>query len=419
MFFSKYQRYIISAIPIVLVIFLIYYFSNIFTYIVLAWVVSMIGAPLHKRLKPLLGNTGASIGTLVSFTVVLAALIYLFIPPIVQQTRNLTNIDYEQVVSSLEEPIKDWNEWLIRRGILEEPQVIDRDSIEAVAKAHDKIEIIRIDSLINQVDSSSTTINLVIHIPNDANSAVEEITASEEGDFFDKVRGSLIDFLNPSKLQDIIGSIVGARGNTLITIMSVLFIAFFFLSEQGLFTRMIQSVMPNETEDKWVHAIDESANLLKRYFVGIVFQIIIITILVSTALSLLGFKYALLIGFFAALMNVIPYVGPLLGGTFGMIITISSSLDVSFYSDLLPKLGIIVIVFACMQMIDNFLVQPNIFSKSVKAHPLEIFIVILMGAQLSGIVGMILAIPVYTVVRVLAKVFLSEFKVVQKITQGL
>ena len=63
--------------------------------------------------------------------------------------------------------------------------------------------------------------------------------------------------------------------------------------------------------------------------------------------------------------------------------------------------------------------QPNIFSKSVKAHPLEIFIVVLMGAKIGGVTGMILAIPGYTVIRVLAKVFLSEFKVVQRITKGL
>jgi len=72
-----------------------------------------------------------------------------------------------------------------------------------------------------------------------------------------------------------------------------------------------------------------------------------------------------------------------------------------------------------MQLLDNFILQPNIFSKSVKAHPLEIFIVVLMGAKIGGIIGMVVAIPIYTVLRVLAKVFLSEFKVVQSITKGI
>ena len=71
------------------------------------------------------------------------------------------------------------------------------------------------------------------------------------------------------------------------------------------------------------------------------------------------------------------------------------------------------------QMLDNFLLQPNIFSKSVKAHPLEIFIVVLMGAKIGGVAGMVLAIPAYTVLRVLLKVFFSEFEVVKRLTSSI
>ena len=67
-------------------------------------------------------------------------------------------------------------------------------------------------------------------------------------------------------------------------------------------------------------------------------------------------------------------------------------------------------------MLDNFILQPFIFSNSVRAHPLEIFIVILMGATVNGVLGMVLAIPTYTVLRVLASVFFSEFKIVKSIT---
>jgi predicted PurR-regulated permease PerM len=148
-------------------------------------------------------------------------------------------------------------------------------------------------------------------------------------------------------------------------------------------------------------------------------QVTAISIFVSIALSVLGVKNALLIGFFAALINVIPYLGPIIGAAFAVIITISSNLDLDFYTQMLPLLSKVVIVFAAMQMLDNFLLQPWIFSNSVLAHPLEIFIVILMGAQINGIVGMVLAIPVYTVLRVIARSFLSEFKIVQKITGSL
>ena len=201
--------------------------------------------------------------------------------------------------------------------------------------------------------------------------------------------------------------------------MSILFIAFFFLKEQGLFNNMITSILPNKYEGQTFTAINQSSKLLIRYFVGVVVQIMIITIFVSLALSILGVKNALLIGFFAALMNIIPYIGPILGASFAVLITLSSNLALPFYDEMLPLLFKVMGVFMVMQLLDNFILQPNIFSKSVKAHPLEIFIVVLMGAKIGGIIGMVVAIPIYTALRVLAKVFLSEFKVVQSITKGI
>ena len=241
----------------------------------------------------------------------------------------------------------------------------------------------------------------------------------ENQEFFELIKNNLFHFFDPSRIPQLFGSIVGFFGNLIITLFSVLFIAFFFLKEDGLFSGIIKTFVPNKYETGAVHDIDESAKLLVRYFIGIAIQITIITIFVTTALSLLEIENALLIGFFAALLNVIPYVGPILGATFGLIIVVSSNLDASFYPVLLPKIVKVIGVFGTMQLMDNFILQPNIFSKSVKAHPLEIFVVILMGAKVGGILGMVVAIPIYTVLRVIGKVFLSEFKIVQKITSSI
>jgi len=75
--------------------------------------------------------------------------------------------------------------------------------------------------------------------------------------------------------------------------------------------------------------------------------------------------------------------------------------------------------FIIAQLVDNFFSQPFIFSKSVKSHPLEIFLVIIIAGLISGIVGLIIAIPVYTAIKVIAKEFLSEYRVVNKLTEGL
>jgi len=382
----------------------------------------MVGAPINNFLRRWIGASGAAVTTILTFSFTFLAILYLFIPPIVQQARNLARVDYAKVINSFEEPINDWNEWLIKRGILEEnkPQeiaVVDIQKKEPLSH----VEIISLDSILHREDSSRTGINIIVNIPkqeiNFNDNQNQEVLS--EGTFFERVRQNILTFFNPSQIPKVFSSIMGALGNIMVTIMSVFFIAFFFLKEQGLFTKMVESLVPNESEGKWVHAMDESALMLRRYFSGVLLQIIVITILVSTVLKILGFEYALLIGFFAALMNVIPYLGPLLGGSFGIIITVSSHLDADFYSELLPQMGLIVLVFAFMQMLDNFILQPNIFSKSVKAHPLEIFLIILIGAKLGGILGMVIAIPLYTILRVLAKVFFSEFKLVQRITEGL
>lgn len=182
---------------------------------------------------------------------------------------------------------------------------------------------------------------------------------------------------------------------------------------------MLTSMVPSAYEVQTKQAVDDTSKLLIRYFIGILLQMFIIAVIVSSGLTFIGVKNALLIGFFAAIINVIPYIGPIIGVFFAMILTISSNTGLSFYTELLPLLYKVLMLFGILHLIDNFVLQPNIFSKSVKAHPLEIFIVVLMGAKIGGIMGMVLAIPSYIVIRVISKVFLSEFKIIQKLTRNI
>lgn len=417
------KRYLLALIPLFLVGSILYYFSDIVTYVVLAWVLSMIGAPLTIFLRKYVGKTISAIMTLMAFVIGLGLMVYIFIPPLVQQARNLASVDYENVIEGLEEPISDWQKWLVNKGLIdgESPEKKNGSTINEEPLVITKS--VKLDSLIssNGDTISNTNISLTINIQNPSEKeetrALDEIHITDS--FFDRVRKNVYSFVNPAIISQIFSSIVGWLGNIVIALMSILFIAFFFLREQGLFNHMMSSVIPDEFEDRTIHAIDETSHLLIRYFTGILIQIITITVFVSVVLSILGIKNALLIGFFAALMNVIPYIGPALGAAFGVIITLSSNLDLPFYDAMVPMLSKVVIVFAIMQLLDNFILQPNIFSKSVKAHPLEIFLIVLIGAKLGGIPGMVLAIPIYTVIRVIAKVFLSEFKVVQSITKSL
>jgi len=426
-------RYLLAIIPLLIVGWLLFLFSDIVTYVLIGWVLSMIGAPVVVFLRTYLGKNLAAGITLSGFVLLLVLLMWIFIPPISRQARQLAGIDYSQLIKNLEEPIGDWEKWMEKKGLIDLSSEESNEVFEMPNKDFIHTELVDIDSLFSEKYSDDTltrneNITLLIKIDgsnlNNQNKVVKE--ESKRITFFEQAKHNLYEFLDPSVIPKFFTSIVGTLGSFIIGLMSVLFIAFFFLREQGLFNTMVAGLVPDKHERKVIQAINESSALLIRYFIGVLGQVTIITVFVTLALTILGVKNALLIGFFAALMNIIPYVGPFVGAVFAAVITISSNLGMPFYPvegmdqpTMLPLLIKVFVVFGIMQMLDNFILQPNIFSKSVKAHPLEIFLIVLIGANIGGIMGMVLAIPGYTVVRVIAKVFLSEFKVVQRLTQGL
>jgi predicted PurR-regulated permease PerM len=418
-------KYLFALIPIVLVSGIIYYLSDIVTYILIAWVISMVGAPVVVLLRKFMNKNIAAILTLSLFVLSFLLLVWIFVPPLVNQVENLSKVDYNRVVLALEEPIKDWEQWLVNKKLMiDQDSIIEHSDEQQDTKPNIITHQVLLDSLDNQGDTLSQnykSINLFINIQSEnpiEPQSIENKQTSDE-DFFGKFKNMISDYLNPATIQTIFGSTVNAFGNIIVGVFSVFFIGFFFLREQGLFDNIIAALVPVAYEGHARQAVDEISKLLIRYFIGIFFQVGIITVLVSVPLTILGIKNALLIGFFAGVMNVIPYIGPIIGAGFGVMITLSSNLEVPFYSEMVPTLFKVITVFGIMQLIDNVLLQPNIFSKSVKAHPLEIFIIIMVGAKIGGILGMVLAIPFYTAFRVIGKVFLSEFKVIQKLTKNM
>jgi predicted PurR-regulated permease PerM len=177
--------------------------------------------------------------------------------------------------------------------------------------------------------------------------------------------------------------------------------------------------VPDAHVAKVTNILNNANHMLSRYLIGLLIQVSSISILVSLGLSMLGVANAFIIGFFAGLMNVVPYVGPLIGIIVGLVLGITSNLHLEISTELLPLSLKIFSVFMVVQLLDNFLFQPLIFSNSVKSHPLEIFIVVLSAGTLGGIVGLIVAIPLYTIFRIVAKEFLSQYKLIQKITKNL
>ncbi len=357
-------RTIALIASLILISLVVYFFADIVTYILLAWVISMIGAPFMNLLKRIRFK-GRSVGpsfraaiTLVLFFTVLGMLVWIFVPMIMAQAISISKVNYVAIAQSLEEPLEALNQRLAEIGLV-----------------------------------------------NDTRSPSEQVISA------------LRTWFEPAKFGAFFTSFLSFAGNLAIGLFSVIFIAFFFLREEGLFKDFVSSLVPQEYTFKVRDVIDEVSDLLSRYFGGIVVQISLITMIVTFFLELSGVRNALLIGFFAGVINVIPYIGPIIGAVFGVMMTISSNLDLNFYTETRPLLLKVLGTFALVQLMDNFIFQPFILGSRVLAHPLEIFIIVMVGAKIGGIPGMVLAIPAYTVLRVIARVFLNQFSLVQKITR--
>lgn len=208
------------------------------------------------------------------------------------------------------------------------------------------------------------------------------------------------DLLGKMKVGNVIGQVFSWTGGVLVGAMAVIFTTFIFLLERGFFRRHLVAALPNRYFEVGVTAIARIGQLLSQYLRGLVLQVMIFFVAATVGLLIVDVRFAATIALFAAIVNLIPYVGPIAGILFGLVVGWSSlpaGTDPEVYYWLAFKLAI---VFAGMQVIDNVVVQPLIFSRSVKAHPLEVVLVIFAGGTLAGMMGMILAIPVYTVLRV-------------------
>ena len=226
-------------------------------------------------------------------------------------------------------------------------------------------------------------------------------------------------FSSLESIPNALNSIVGALGSFSIGLFSVLFISFFFMKDSRLLKNAMLVIIPKGTENRFSDSIEIINDLLSRYFLGIVFQISILFIIYTITLLIFGISNAVVIAFLCALLNIIPYVGPLIGAFVMIILSMTSNLGLDFQSEILPTTCYVMIGYFIAQLVDNFFSQPFIFSKSVKSHPLEIFLIIIIGGLLIGPLGMIIAVPSYTALKVILKEFLSENKIVNSLTKDL
>jgi predicted PurR-regulated permease PerM len=365
---SKTTRYIFTAIGLVLLGFILWYFKNIVIYILLSLVLSLLGRPIFDLLgririrKRCLPAAVRSAITLIILIFVILTFFGIFVPLIVNKTYELSNLDTQKLVAGLQEPLGDLEKLLSRYKVL--PQ--GGFSINELAL---------------------------------------KITSK----------------INISSVAGFFGNIAGTVGNVAVAIFSTVFITFFFLKDESLFGKAVLSVIPDHLTDEVTRMMSGTRKLLVRYFGGLTLEVAGVILLSFIGFLILGISFndALLMGFLAGILNIIPYIGPIIGCALAVLIGFVTHLDLPFRTELLPFMIWVVVVCVVVQIIDNWVFQPLIYSSSLHAHPLEIFIVFLMAGSLGGIMGMIAAIPTYIVIRVFAKEFFNNFKFVQSFTKNI
>jgi predicted PurR-regulated permease PerM len=361
------SRSVLVLAVLILLGLLVWRFSSIVAYILIASVLALITRPVVDLLGRIrIGKWQIPVSlralvTLLGIWLVFFSFFRIFIPLIAAEAQKLSSIDTALIIEAFDTPIEKLELWYEQ-----------------------------------------------LNLGNESGKTLSE-----------QLQGGLASVLNINVITDLIATIASILGNFAWALFAISFITFFLLREDKLITNYIETLVPEKKVESFRRALDSTKHLLRRYFVGILLQMTGILTLVTTGMTIIGvgFRLGLVIGLIAAILNIIPYLGPWIGAFLGILLGIATHLEMDFATQLLPLIGYMILIFAITQLCDNLVFQPVIFGTSVYAHPIEIFIVIMMAGSLAGIVGMILAIPTYTLLRVFAKEFFNNFRVVQKLTE--
>ncbi len=356
-------QYLKPIAAIAIIAFMVWYFSDLVTYILIATFLSLLGMPIVRKLDQVhLGKYKFPRGlsafiTLMFMVFVFVLFILTIVPLIIRQANVIATIDIDALLFYYQDPMNRFNEFLVQYDVI--------GSGETLAQY---------------------------------------------------LESQLADLLSITKFTNFFANLVSATGSVFMATFIILFLTFYFLHDDSLGRKFILILTPDDQTDNMSRVMTESKILLTRYFQGIMLEIIIMMTLESTGLLIFGVPNAVLIGFFGGLMNVIPYLGPILGAILGVILATLSELSLGNYDSLPYTVIAVVGVFAVANLIDNMVLQPQIYSRSTKAHPLEVFLVIIIGGKVAGIAGMILAIPTYTVIKIIAREFANRMKLVKFLT---
>jgi predicted PurR-regulated permease PerM len=340
-----------------------WYFADVLAYILIATFLSMMGTPLVKqfdkikiRSKKIPHSLSGGISLLVMLFI-FSLFMILIVPLIIRQGNIISTINVNELIAHYQDPMDKLDKFLVQYNV---------------------------------INSGET---LAIYI-----------------------QSQILDVISLARFTNFFTNIISTTSSLFMGAFIVVFLTYYFLVDEKLLKNFLLILSPEKYVNDLDKALHESKFLLVRYFHGILVEIIIMMTLETIGLLILGVPNALLIGFFGGLMNIIPYLGPLIGMIIGMVLATLTVVSAGEYNLIVFTILSVLGVFGGANMIDNFVLQPLIYSKSVKAHPVEVFLAIILGGKIAGITGMILAIPTYTIIKVILRQFMQQMKLVKYLT---
>jgi predicted PurR-regulated permease PerM len=344
--------------------FLVWYFSDIVIFIIVAMVISIVGSPLVELLDRIrIGRFAFPHFLSVTITLLLILVLFfglfsLFIPLVLNEAEMISRIDGRELMAFYKNEIAWVHSTVVRYGILPRGMTID--------------------------------------------------TA---------VKQALLKVVDLGMFSNILTSVISITGTFFFNLFSIVFLSFFFMLDQRMMPRLILMLTPEKYAERTRNVMHKSKKLLSRYFIGLIIQIMANIITYSLALYIVGVRSPLVIGFFAGIIIIIPYIGGIIAMIIGVVLGVTGVISAGEYAMIMPMVIRILLAMFVVQTIDNNVFAPLIQGKSMMAHPVEIFLVVIAAAGIGGIVGMVVAVPAYGFIKIVAGEFLSNFRVFQNVPE--
>ncbi|HNC74692.1 MAG TPA: AI-2E family transporter, partial [Elusimicrobiota bacterium] len=198
-------------------------------------------------------------------------------------------------------------------------------------------------------------------------------------------------------------SVVASALTLSVNVLLTPFIAFFFLRGGAKLAQGVLDICPGRWVERFLSLFNKFDEVLGNYTRGVVFEAFLVGLFSVAGLTAIGLDYAALIGIATGIGNMIPYLGPLLGGAVGLVVAL-------FQFGTLPALAKVLIIFTVVHYIDSYVLQPLIMKRSVNLTPVTVVFALLCGGHLAGLWGLVFAVPVASLIKEASRIFFDWYR---------